>query len=301
MSAFSFGFSSKAHFLSGREAPGGKMKGRGVELKEMRAVIFVALASVVCGAGISGRILPPQKVRAVYAIKRIPPTMKKFRDQYFKGKFNPQTGEFEVELPTDGRYDLRIETSMGRIEGVDLSVPEEAREAVFDYVVGTKSFRVRNFDTSRYVEEGQVLTKEEKEELAKRHLRFDKLLKRLSSVLKVSRFMDKNIPLYVHGTRHYARVLIMQERERQFYADKGETIWRVEIWDFVWAGDVWDNPRKKKRVLVRERIPTPEYLKKVWVFDPTLGGIEIVGGMDVKEFNYQLPERLDSYMGKTAE
>jgi len=268
----------------------------------MRCLVFVLCGGALSAATISGKLTPPEKVKEVKLIKRVPADFMTMRDQYFPAKYDPKTGKFEAAAPGDGKYDLLIVTDTGaKIEGVDLHLPDESdEEALFDYTVETKKLNVKNLDTSKFLEEGQEVSAEEKDDLTRRYLRFEKLLERMNSVLKVPRFENRIRALYIHGTRKHARVLVEMGRDKAFYNSGDQVTWRVEIWDFLWKGDVWENPNKMQLTVERVKIPAMEFRKMTWVFDPRLGAIEIVGGADMTDFNYRLPDPLTAAMGKVA-
>jgi len=273
----------------------------------MRCFVLILCAGSLSAATISGKLSPPEKVKEVKPIKRIPADFMTMRDQYLPGKYDPKTGKFEAAAPGDGKYDLLIITDTGaKIEGIDLHVAEETdqgtgeEETLFDYVIETKKFTVKNLDTSKFLEEGQEVTEQEKDDLTRRYLHFEKLLERINDVCKVSRFENKIRALYVHGMRKHARVFIEMGRDKAFYNSGDKVTWRVEIWDFLWKGDVWDNPNKMQLTVERAKIPVMDFRKMTWVFDPRLGAIEVVGGADVTEFNYRLPDPLTSAMGKVS-
>jgi hypothetical protein len=120
----------------------------------------------------------------------------------------------------------------------------------------------------------------------------------VAKLAKVSRFMDELRPLWVHGTRDRAVVLMDLRRVRQFYAGKaGEAIWRVESWPFQWMRDVWHKPRKGLRVWQRQRLKADAWATFGYTFDPRLGGIEVAAGKDTS-FDVAVPARLPATLGK---
>jgi len=265
----------------------------------------VVLAWVCCLRGqaaertgkIEGTIQPPGKALKVGAVERIPAKLMKLLDKTHWGRIDPKTGHYVVDNLAPKKYDLVIKTPQGRIEGVGLRVRGESREPTYDLNLGTGELKVQRFDINEYIEEGQVVSAEERDKLIRRKLRIDRLIDRVKKILTVHRFMDTNRPLYVHGTRKRAVVLMELSRRDPFYAEKGDqVIWRVESWPFIWMLDVWHKPRKGLRVWQRLRVSAAQFARMGYVFEPALGGIEVKAG-ETTRFDYQLPDKLPASLG----
>ncbi len=274
----------------------GKMQSRP---RHLAFALAVTAASALAATGrIEGTLEPPERVKRVGVVQRIPPTIMKLLDKTHWGNFDPKTGHYSVENLSPGRYDLVVETPQGRIEGVWLHVLGEETEPTYDLNLGTGELKVKRFDINKYLEEGQVLPPKEAEKLIRKKLRIDKLVKRVKDLLTVARFMDTNRPLYVHGTPRRAVVLMELARGSRFYAEKGdEVIWRVESWPLIWMRDVWHKPNKGLRVWQRLRMPSAQFTKMGYVFEPALGGIEVKGG-ETTRVDYTVPEKLPESLGK---
>ncbi|MFP4056066.1 MAG: hypothetical protein ACLF0G_04275 [Candidatus Brocadiia bacterium] len=267
----------------------------------MALLTLAATAGAAATGRLAGTVSPPGRALKVGVVERIPATIKALRDKRRWGRLDQATGKYVVDNLAPGKYDLVVETPRGRIEGVELSVRGEAREPTYDLNVGTGQLSVQRFDISEYIEEGQLLTDTERDALIRRKLRIDKLLERVEKTLKVARFMDANRPLYVHGTRRRAVVLMELARKDRFYAEKGDqVIWRVESWPFLWRYDVWHKPNKGLTVWQRMRVPASEFARMGYVFDPALGGIEVKAG-ETTTFDLTLPEELPSSLGKVPQ
>jgi hypothetical protein len=267
------------------------------------AIVSLCVCSAALGATgrITGKLTPAGRAVRVGAVERIPATLKKLLDKTHWGRLNEERSHYVIEDLKPGTYDLAVETKDGRIEGVQLEVRGESDQAVYDLEVGTGTLTTERFDISQYIEPGQVLADEQRDELIRKKLRIDKLLERVEKLKKVSRFMDELTPLWVHGTRERAVVLMDLRRVRQFYAGKsGEAIWRVETWPFRWMYGVWHKPRKGLRVWQRQRLKADAWGDFGYVFDPRLGGIEVERGEETT-FDISVPETLPAHLGKVKE
>jgi len=277
---------------------------RGVWAAVLAAVAWCAasLAGEAAGTGkIVGTITPPGKATKVGVAERFPATLMKLNDKLHWGKVDPKTGEYTIVGLAPQKYDLVVETAEGRIEGVVLEVLGEENEPTYDLNLGTGELKVQRFDIKPYLEEGQVLSPEEQNKLIRQKLRLAKLEDHLQKLMTVAQFMDTNRPLYVHGTPKRAVVLIELARKSAFYADKGgEVIWRIETWPYLWMNDVWHKPNKGLRVWQRLRLSGPEFAKMGYVYDPSLGGIEVKAGEATKR-DCALPEKLPKSLGKVPE
>jgi len=271
-------------------------------LKRASAVALAVAAGAMWARGETGRITgvlqPPGKATKVGVVERIPATIMKLLDKRHWGRIDAKTGEYVVDNLAPRKYDLVIETPEGRIEGVELRVDGEEKEPTYDLRVATGELKVQRFDVTPYVEEGQVLSDEERDKLIRRKLRIDKLVDRVKKTLSVARFMDTNRALHLHGTPNRAVVLMELSRTSKFYAEQGDqVIWRVESWPFTWQLDVWHKPNKGLSVWQRMRIPAGEFDKMGYVFDPSLGGIEVKAG-EATKLDVTLPDKLPESLGK---
>jgi len=185
----------------------------------------------------------------------------------FKGRIDPQTGVFVIDNLVDGTYDLVLTTKEGVIEGVDLRPPP-----------GTEC--------------DKPLTEEDKQKIAKWIA---------DNFALGKEFENKGRAIYIEGNGKCCKALVEKIRDRPFHASKGDGIWRVEIWIFDNLYGVWRKRQRSALVIQRKRMPLAELRKLVHVFDPKLGGIDIVGGKSVKDFTYQLPDKFTRDMGKVAE
>ena len=266
------------------------------------ALALLAVGTAQAGTGqIRGVIKPPGKALKVGVVERIPADIMKLNDKTHWGRLDRAKGEYIVDNLAPREYDLVIETPEGRIEGVKLHVRGEEKQATYNLNLGTGELQVERFDLSPYIEEGEILPPEKRDKLIRTKLRINKLLDRVTKTLKVARFMDTNRPLYVHGTRERAAILMELSRKTTFYAEKGDqVIWRVESWPFEWKYTVWHKPRKGLRVWQRLRISAGEFAKMGYVYDPALGGIEVKAG-ETTTLDVTLPDKLPASLGKVPE
>ncbi|MBL7223443.1 MAG: hypothetical protein ISS72_06305 [Candidatus Brocadiae bacterium] len=269
-----------------------------------KGLMSIVLAMGLCAAApagtgrVVGKLTPAGRAVRVGAVERVPPTIMKLLDKTHWGRLDEARGSYVVDNLKPGTYDLAVETKAGRIEGVVLRVRGEAGQAVYDLEPATGAIATQRFDIEQYLEEGQAVSDEERAKIIRTKLRVDKLIDRVTKLTKVSRFIDKVRPLWVHGTRQRAVVLVELTRDRAFYASKGgEAIWRVETWPFVWMSDVWHKPRKGLRVWQRLRLQGDAWSRLGYVFDPRLGGVEVVAGKDTT-LDVAVPATLPAGLGK---
>lgn len=262
-------------------------------------VLFVLAAAGARAASISGVILPPGRVRGIQAFERLGAELFKIKNRYHTGTIDPKTGKFEIRDLPNGTYQLLIDCGDAKIEGVDLYIDDEEDGATFDYVFKTKALDVRRLDLSAFFDPDEVVSKERKDKITSKLVGLPKLIEKLESLKKVDRFCDHVRPLYAHGTKEKAFVLVEKARLRDFYAGKGQAIYRVEIWPFARVGAIWDKPTKGVRVLQRHRFRRKaDYGSFGAFFEPKLGGIKILKGKSVADIKYTIPGKWDDAMGK---
>jgi len=247
---------------------------------------------------IVGTLTPPGRAVRVGVIERIPATLMKLQDKEHWGRLDAAKGTYVVDDLAPGKYDLAIETKGGRTDGIVLHLEGEEAKPTYDLEVATGKLTAQRFDIQPFLEENQVVDDKERDAIVRQQLRINKLMDYIGKLSTVQRFEDKVRPLWVHGTRDEAIVLMELTRDREFYASKqGEAIWRIETWPFQWVSGVWHKPRKGLRVWQRLRLQGDAWTKLGYVFDPRLGGIEVKAGKDTT-VDHALPEKLPAGMGK---
>ncbi len=264
-------------------------------------ILAPAVSAQAAGGGgsISGTILPPGKARSIQAFERERATLFEIVNRYHKGTIDPETGRFEIPDLPDGTYQLLIDCGDTKIEGVDLHIDDEEAGPVFDYVFKTKALTSNRLDLSEFFEPDEEVPDERKSQVIGRLIGVPKLLEKLDSLRQVERFCDHLRPLYAHGTKDKAFVLVETARLRDFYAGRGQAIYRVEVWQFHRVGTTWDHPTKGVRVLQRHRFENKADLKAFGVFfEPKLGGIRILRARSVADIQYTIPEAWDDALGK---
>ncbi len=96
--------------------------------KRLELVVFVLAATLACGEALAGEIAGvlkcPERVTSVAALDRV-------ARKSYAAEFDAKTGEYRVKDLPPGTYDLVLETTAGRIEGLDLSLVKEMSDSVF--------------------------------------------------------------------------------------------------------------------------------------------------------------------------
>ncbi|MFW6158328.1 MAG: hypothetical protein ACOC8E_03110 [Planctomycetota bacterium] len=270
-------------------------------MKAIWTLILAVLmaASAQAGASISGTVTPPGRVEKIQAFEREGAKLFKIHNRYHDGKIDPKTGRFEIADLPDGTYQLLLDCGDLKIEGIDVHVDDEEEEAVFDYVFKGDKLTTKRLDLSRYIDPDEAVSEERKKKEERKLIGLPKLIEKLESLKKVDRFCDHLRPLYAHGTKKEAFVLVEKARLRDFHAGHGEAIWRAEIWMFRRYGPIWDQPRRTVRVLQRHRFKDKAAYRQFGaLFEPRLGGIKILKGKSVTGIKYTIPDKWDDAMGK---
>jgi ribosomal protein S27E len=281
------------------------MRARGVAILSM--LVFAAFclgADSGKNGRISGSVTPVGKVRSITAIPRFLEVTcgtckrhftarantpggtitcrgcgKSFPVPTYAARIDATNGTFEITgLPVAQRYDLIVETSLGRIEGVDLAPFETDLERL-----RRKPIQANPRDFS---EEDRASVTE--------------------LIGKVKQFENFVRPIYIVGHADKATALLEKARIQdsqtgQFHSEQGnEAIWRVEVWYFrKWFGG-WERVSNAEAVLYRKRMPRPAYDAMNWVFSDRLGGIEVDRAGTSPVLNISVPEQLDPNLGRVA-
>ena len=261
-------------------------------------MVWMAALSTAQAASIRGTIAPADQVAKIEAILRGKAAKGKLNFRRFPGKFGPVAGTFTIDGLADGTYDLAVTLAAtgAVIEGVSLEIEGEADRPSYTLNAATRRIATRNFDVTRYFDPDAVVSEDEKLRKTLVKLRIPKLDAKIASILKAPRFTNRNRPLWLHGTRENARVLMELVRDRKFHSGKDEIILRIEVWPFHWAAGGWDKSRKGVVVIDRVRTTRQKYEKMTRLFDPALGGLKIADNKDIT-INYELPAKLDASMG----
>ncbi len=265
---------------------------------------WAALAATDKPGGISGTVAPADKAKSIVAVPRILDVTcagcgkrfaarantpggaikcrscgKSFAVPVYEAKVDRQQGRFQITGLTAGqRYDLIVETTAGRIEGIDLSPLETDLERLRRKNVTANPRAFDDEDRAAVVE----------------------------LITKVKQFENFVRPLYIVGHGDKATVLlekarIQDEKTAAFHSEQGnEAIWRVEVWYFrKWYGG-WERVSNVEGVLYRKRMTRSEYDAMNWVFSASLGGIVAAEGDAGKPVAIEIPDRLDPKLGRTA-
>jgi len=215
---------------------------------------------------IAGTIVPGSKLKGIQAIHR--PS-----GRTYPGWFDAKSGRFRIEgLAPARRYDLIVETTMGRFEGVDLAVLPPDLLAGPDRCPASSPagpFTQQDRSAVRALIEG------------------------------VRQFEDQVRILQLRGSGDRAVALIEKVRSRRFHSARGpEVLWRIELWYFrKWYGG-WARIGHVERVLHRLRLGRDEFRALRWVFVDALGGIELDRSGRSRPVHYTLPDKLDAKLGR---
>ncbi len=205
---------------------------------------------------------------------------KKMPVPVYEARLNRETRQFTITgLPVGQRYDLIVETTVGRMEGIDLSPLESELE------------RLRR---RRARANPREFSKDDRKSI-------------VELITKVRQFENFVRALYVKGHGEKATALVEKARLQddktgKFHSEKGnEAIWRVELWHFrKWFGG-WERVSNVETVLYRKRMPRAQYDAMNWVFVDDLGGIEVNESGASRPVNVDVPRGLDPNLGRTAQ
>jgi len=275
----------------------------------------LSLLAVVVAAGaiaadspptgrIGGSVTPGEKVRSIVAVPRFLNVTCEGCKRQFVARANAPGGKisckgcgksfpvptyaasidkanslFEIRgLPVGQRYDLIVETTAGRIEGVDLSPLETDLERLSRRSVKANPREFSDEDRAAVVD----------------------------LITKTKQFENYVRPIYVRGHGEKAAALVEKGRLQDdqtgsFHSEQGnEAIWRVELWYFrKWYGG-WERVSNVEAVLYRRRMPRSEYDAMKWVFSDALGGIEVDQSGSGRPVAIHVPESLDPNLGRAG-
>ena len=93
-----------------------------------------------------------------------------------------------------------------------------------------------------------------------------------AAITEPQQFYDKVRVLGIAADHQHATVIVELMRTRDFYADKGDVIYRVELWYYENLFGGWAKDKNTERVLSRLR-GKANALPASYQFEPTLGGI----------------------------
>lgn len=80
----------------------------------------------------------------------------------------------------------------------------------------------------------------------------------IQAILDVPSFYNKNDVLALQGDHDRATGLVRLVRDKDFYAGKGEIVWRVELWYFKNQHGGWEKVQQQNKILRRERFKNRE-------------------------------------------
>jgi hypothetical protein len=182
---------------------------------------------------------------------------------------DPKTGAFEVQNLRMGTYDMIIQTSWGRLEGIDMSPKVTDYDALIPPEYRTEDL-------------GMPAPGSFSEDDAKAVRRI---------IYEVKRYENKIRDVYLVGSADKAVALMELAMDTDFHSRKGDEItWRIEQWYYEKNYDAWTTFRT--RCLYRFRVSKAEWQRWGWQFEPALGGFDIT--VDRKEpvtVAFTIPEK----------
>jgi hypothetical protein len=206
---------------------------------------------------------PAGNVRAVYVVERDVPQQafgKTVALKQLPGVFDRDSGRWVWRDLPSSTYDLIVDTTNGRFEGVDL--------------------RPR-FEIDTPLAEGD-------------RERIQKLVKSMKT------FSDRKRILALNGNAQEADCLVelMRTTPTHLKKDKPSLIWRIERWDYRKRSGVWTRTRSP-RVLRRFFVDRETFSSWHWNFLPRIGGIDVEQDRPVAR-RVRLPSRFTSALGLSA-
>lgn len=118
----------------------------------------------------------------------------------------------------------------------------------------------------------------------------------VKDMAKTRHYENKVVPLFLGGDEKQVRVLVQLVRDQptSYDAEVGYPVATVrhEVWQYSHRFGGWSKERATK-VLDRLLLPRAEFRQWTWVWEPRLGGIEVVSGKQIS-LAYQIPGRFDS-------
>lgn len=100
--------------------------------------------------------------------------------------------------------------------------------------------------------------------------------KSIEEILTVPSFYNKSRLLYLQGDAQRAVGLVELVRDTDFYAGKGQVVWRVELWYFEFENGGWAKVSQQNKLLDRQRFADHDAYQKYVAavrYVPRLGSI----------------------------
>ena len=192
---------------------------------------------------LTGRVVSEAPIDSLAAVSRA--TGKEYAPAAFDGK----TGRFAFpDVPGDAVYDLRVKIGPRMIEGIDLSAPDARMQRLA---------QVRRRQLGLPPDREHEFVQADADEIVK-------------YVRDMQDFMEIRRVLYLQGRGVGATALVELLRTREFYAAKGQIVWRVELWYFQEQFGGWQRQGKQDRVLLRERLSGDQWAGRHLEYYPEL-------------------------------
>ncbi len=243
-------------------------------MRSVTAALAIAAACVAARGGeggfIKGKLSPPERAVGVVKVVALDRnvkqklTAKTVKINEFPAKYDPATGEFETGALPAGTYDLCVELSSGKLEGVDLRAWDER-------------------DLSK------ALTTKDRKAI-------------VDMVGHMKTWANERRVFAVGGNGKCATALVELLRIGNTSFDKKAkkpfVVWRVELWFYRKLYGTWRREDNAK-VLRRFMIDLDNWKKWTWTFEPALGGIDVSPGA-TRRIELTLPEAFGVGMGRVA-
>ena len=215
------------------------------------------------GFTITGVLSPPERVKQVRLIDRQDPANAATKQaRVFTASFDRETGRFIAEGLPQGFFDLMVDTTTGRIDGVNLRDTPDP------------------LDLAPEADTNKPLSQKDRAWI-------DDYVKHMRM------FENKRRILFLTGSAERARAFVEKIRDQETTLPSAEpqVFWRVEVWQFRKMYGGWR--RTAWQALYRERMPLREFRRLNWVFDPALGGLASAPGYTTDIGRYEVPEKFD--------
>lgn len=222
---------------------------------------------------VTGTVTPAEQVQGVSLVSR------QGGQAYQPSQFDPAKGTFRfADLPGDEAYDLVIVGKDRIIEGVDLSFVDARL---------LRMAATRREQLGIPAEPAGAFTQADADWLIK-------------FIADMKDFMDTRRVLYIQGHGRRATVLVELLRTREFHADGGDIIWRVELWYFENQAGGWRRVANQDRVLQRFRGPVDDWRKIAHEYRSELSVFVDADGKS-QPVTFTIPDKIDPSRGRPAD
>jgi hypothetical protein len=188
-----------------------------------------------------------------------------------------RAGAITLSLPVDTKVssavavaaDVKVE-SAGKIDGASITFDKLLPETPYDVrLTLADGTIVQGVDLNWYNEEepkadAGPLTDEDRKEML--------------GIISIPDFYNKHEILVYQGSHDRAVTLVQLIRDKDFYAGKGQVIWRIELYYFKNQHGGWEKISQQNKIIRRERFKTHDEFVSVAGkvrFLASLGGLKL--------------------------